>query len=105
MRLTLKLRFHTDFGQSLLLIGDHELFGNGDSAKAIPLRYLDPQFWEATIAIPKASIPDAAITYNYVLRNPDGSLTYDWGSDKKINPASFEKDEVLVIDAWNYAGA
>jgi 4-alpha-glucanotransferase len=45
------------------------------------------------------------MTYNYVLRNPDGSLIYDWGADKKINPASFGKEEVLVIDAWNYAGA
>jgi 4-alpha-glucanotransferase len=105
MRLTFKLRYHTNFGQSLLLTGNHESFGNGNIAKAIPLQYRDEQFWEATISIPKAAMPDATITYNYVLRNPDGSLIYDWGKDKKLNPASFEKDEVLVIDAWNYAGA
>jgi 4-alpha-glucanotransferase len=105
MRLTFKVRYHTNFGQSLLLIGNHELFGNGDIAKAIPLQYLDEQFWQTTISAPKAAIPDATITYNYVLRNPDGSLIYDWGIDKRINPASFETEEVLVIDSWNSAGA
>src|SRR5689334_2864361 len=99
MRLTFKLRYHTSFGQSLLLAGNHEIFGNRDIAKAIPLQYLDEQFWAATISISKADVPDATIIYNYVLRNPDGSLIYDGGNDKKINPASFEKDEVLVIDA------
>src|SRR6267142_5084430 len=105
MRLTFRVRYHTNFGQSLLLTGDHELFGNGDIAKAIPLLYVDEQFWEATIVIPNATVPDATLTYNYVLRNPDGSLVYDWAKDKSINPASFEKAELLVIDSWNHAGA
>jgi 4-alpha-glucanotransferase len=105
MRLTFKIRYHTTLGQSLLLTGDHEIFGNGDIANAISLRYLNEQFWQATITIPRAAVPNATITYNYVLRNSDGSLVYDWGRDKTINPASFETAELLVIDSWNYAGA
>jgi len=105
MRLTFKLRYHTNYGQSLLLTGDHEMLGDGDIGRAIPLHYLDKQFWQITIFMPKAAVPDATITYNYVLRNPDGSLIYDWGRDKKLNPASWGKEEVVVIDSWNYAGA
>src|SRR5215510_12313562 len=105
MRLTFKLRYHTNFGQSLLLTGDHEKLGNGDIARAIPLRYLDEEFWEATVIIPKGVISDGAITYNYVLQNADGALTYDWGKDKTIKPDSFEKEELLIIDSWNHAGA
>jgi 4-alpha-glucanotransferase len=105
MLLTFKVRYHTKFGQSLLLSGDSEMFGNGDIAKAIPLRYVDDQFWDITIFIPRAAVPDGTISYYYVLRNPDGSLIYDWGKDKRINPASFKKEEVLIIDSWNYAGA
>jgi 4-alpha-glucanotransferase len=105
MRLTFRIRYHTNFGQSLLLTGDHDMFGNGDIARAIPLHYVDEQFWEVTIVIPNAAVPNATLTYNYVLRNPDGSLIYDWGRDKRINPASFKKEEVLVIDSWNHAGA
>jgi 4-alpha-glucanotransferase len=105
MRLTFKVRYHTNFGQSLLLVGNHELFGNGDIAKAVTLHYVDEQFWEATIIIPNSAVPKTTITYNYVLRNSDGSLVYDWGNDKTINPASFEKEELLLIDSWNSAGA
>lgn len=105
MRLTFKLRYHTEFGQSLLLTGNHEIFGNGDIARAIPLRYVDERFWEATIVIPSVAIRDAPITYNYVLRNTDGALTYDWGKDKTFNPASLEKEELVIIDSWNHAGA
>lgn len=105
MRLTFKVRYRTNFGQSLLLTGDHEMLGAGDVAKAIPLQYADEQFWQITIYIPEPALPDVLITYNYILRNPDGSLIYDWGRDKKINPRSFDKEDVLVIDSWNYAGA
>ena len=105
MRLTFKVRYHTNFGQSLLLTGDHELFGNGNIAKAIPLHYVGEQFWEATIVIPNTAVSDGAITYNYGLRNADGSLTYDWGKDKTISPTAFEKEELFVIDSWNHAGA
>src|SRR5215471_5276606 len=101
MLLTFKLRYHTNYGQSLLLTGDHEMFGNGDIAKAIPLQYVDEQFWQITIFIPKGSVPDARITYHYVLRNPDGLFIHDWGSDKVLNPASFADEEVLIIDSWN----
>jgi 4-alpha-glucanotransferase len=105
MRLTFKLRYHTNFGQSLLLIGNHEIFGNGDIGKAIPLHYVDEQFWETTIVIPNAAVSDGAITYNYVLRNSDGSFTCDWGKDKTINPAFFGQEELLVVDSWIHAGA
>jgi 4-alpha-glucanotransferase len=105
MRLTFRVGYHTNFGQSLLLTGDHEILGNGDIARAIPLQYLNEQFWQTTITIPNTAVPNATITYNYVLRNPDGSLVYDWGKDKLITPASFETEELVVIDSWNYAGA
>ncbi len=104
MTLTFQLRFHTNEGQSILLTGDHELFGNGDVSKAIPLQRVDDTFWQVTIELPRTSRPNASIIYNYILRDPDGSLTYDWGRDKVINPASFKHGDILIIDAWNYAG-
>jgi 4-alpha-glucanotransferase len=104
MRLTFQLRFYTHPGQSLWLTGNHEIFGNGDLSRAIPLQYLNSQFWHATLVFPPAAPPDAEITYNYVLRNPDGTVIYDWGADKTINPASLTNDEVLIMDSWNPAG-
>lgn len=105
MRITFKLRYHTNYGQSLLLTGDHELLGNGNIEKAIPLQYLDDQFWQIVVFLPKGAVPDARITYHYVLRNPDGLLVYDWGHDKVVNLASLAQEEILLLDSWDYAGA
>ncbi len=104
MKLTFRLRFHTEYGQSLFLTSDHELFGNGMVEKAVPLHYLNEESWTVTLELPGRALPDAGIVYNYFLRNRDGSLVYDWGTDKVINPASFRQKDVLIIDAWNHAG-
>jgi 4-alpha-glucanotransferase len=105
MKLIFRLRFHTKVGQSLFLTGNHELFGGGRSERALPLQYLNADFWQVTLNVPDDAIPEAAINYNYILRNTDGSSVQDWGDDRVINPASFKQNEILVIDLWNYAGA
>jgi 4-alpha-glucanotransferase len=104
MKLTFRLRFYTHYGQSLFLTGNHDLLGNGDFERAVALKYLNETFWEVSLAITEEGVPDANIIYNYVLRNADGSLLYDWGKDRVLNPAAFRADEVLMIDAWNSPG-
>ncbi|HKI69476.1 MAG TPA: 4-alpha-glucanotransferase, partial [Verrucomicrobiae bacterium] len=104
MRLTFQLRFRTHVGQSLLLSGSHKIFGDGQVERAIPLQYLNGEFWLVTLTLGKRTTPDADITYHYILQNADGSLVHDWGDGRTINPASFGQEEVLVIDSWNHAG-
>jgi 4-alpha-glucanotransferase len=103
MKITFRLRFYTHFGQSLFLCGNHEALGVGKIENAIPLRYLDSEFWEATIEIP--SPPDKKFSYRYILRNPNGSMIEDWEDSRAINPASLASGNVLVIDSWNDMGA
>jgi 4-alpha-glucanotransferase len=105
MKLIFQLRFHTKLGQSLFLTGDHEIFGSGRIEDAVPLQYLNPEFWQATIHLPNDAIPDAAIACSYILRNADGSTVRDRGNDRVINPASFRQKEILFIDSWNDVGA
>jgi len=102
MKFTFRLRYRTKFGQSLWLTGNHEILGGGIE-KAIPLRYLNQEFWETVVALSDDATPNVDIIYNYILRDADGSLIQDWGRDRKINPASFDRSEVLIIDAWNDA--
>src|SRR4051812_33890145 len=101
MRITFRVRFHTHPGQSLWLTGEHEVFGAGNLERAIPLRYLNAEFWETTIVFPRNDAPVA--TYNYVLKQPDGSAIYDWGTDKGL-PVSVTAEDILIVDAWNPAG-
>jgi 4-alpha-glucanotransferase len=105
MKLIFRLRFHTKVGQSLWLTGNHPLLGDGRADRALPLQFFNEEFWQATLNLPAGVIPDAAITYNYILRNADGSSVQDWGNDRVINVASFKQDEILIIDSWNNAGA
>ncbi len=105
MKLIFRLRFHTKVGQSLWLTGNHPLLGDGRADRALPLEFFNAESWQAALNLPAGVIPDAAITYNYILRNADGSSVQDWGNDRVINVASFKQDEILIIDSWNNAGA
>src|SRR6266404_5055559 len=105
MRLTFQIRFHTHYGESLFLAGNHEIFGEDKVEKAIPLEYLNDQSWRLTVIIPKAAAPDMPISYSYILRKTDGTFIQDWGRDRTINIAALKGDEVLVIDSWNEPGA
>ena len=72
---------------------------------AVPLQYLDAEFWQATIQLPDSAVPDTALAYNYLLQNADGSTVQDWGGNRALNPAAFQRGEVLIVDSWNPAGA
>ena len=98
MLVTFRLRFSTQPGQSLWLTGSHPLPDH-----PVPLRYVDAEFWEAAIplATPAAASP---LNYAYVLRQPDGAQTTDWGRNRPLVPADFPCAELLVIDAWNNPG-
>ena len=101
MKITFRLRFHTRVGQSLFLTGQHPLLGGGQPERALPLQYLNAEFWQATLELPDASF-ESAIVYNYILREADGSSIQDWGDDRVIEPSG--PKEVLIIDSWNPAG-
>lgn len=105
MKLTLKLRFHTEFGQSLAATGDHPLLGNGAADRAVAMNYLDGEFWQVTIEFPSGTkMPTEGVAYHYLLRQPDGSVIADWGNDRVIAPELLAQEEVVIVDSWNAAG-
>ena len=104
MKLTFRLRFHTQFGQSLFITGQHALLGDGQPDRAIPLQYLNEESWQATLHLPDRAITAGGIIYNYILREANGSTLQDWGHDRVIQPSAFKSGEVLIIDSWNHPG-
>ncbi len=103
MNLTLRLRYATQTGQSLWLTGNHPALGGGEAAHAVPLRFLNADFWEVTLPLETSALVEP-LNYSYILRRADGSEVADWGRDRILQPADFNCAELLVIDAWNYAG-
>ncbi len=95
-----RVRFHTTPGQQLFISGNHEILGNDDELKALPMQYLDKDHWSVTVDIPQTD----SFNYHYILKNEDGSLSYDWGNDKEFCATGFNSKKALVIDSWNHAG-
>lgn len=104
MRLTFQLRYRTSPGQSILVSGNHELLGNDEADRAVALEYVNPEYWRIQLMLPKAAVPKTDITYHYLIRHADGSLEEDWGYGRRVNPASFDEEELVLIDSWNYPG-
>ena len=73
MKLQFYLRFHTRFGQHLLITGNTDELGNNDPVKALPLDYLNDEFWSGSIEIKKKELQNN-ISYKYILKNEEGEL-------------------------------
>jgi 4-alpha-glucanotransferase len=102
MQVHFYIRFHTYFGQSLSISGNHPSLGSDDLSKALPMRYLNEQFWQVTVEVKDWADP---IKYKYLLIGADGLVTEEWGNDRVVAPASRQGvSEIRLIDTWDWAG-
>ena len=97
MNLTFRVRFATQTGQSLWLAGGKPLSGE------MPLQFLDLELWQIKIPL-AAGAEKTPLNYSYILRDTGGAQTADWGRDRVLVPASFDCNELLIIDSWNAPG-
>lgn len=102
-KVTFQLKYHTQYGQSIFITANHPLFGNGNIKDALPLHYFNDEFWYTSLEINETDLAESNIVYNYFIKNNDGTIVFDCGHDKAL---SIPKNvgELLIIDAWNYAG-
>ncbi|MCW3114715.1 MAG: 4-alpha-glucanotransferase [Segetibacter sp.] len=100
-KITFQIKFQTVIGQSLFVSGSHPLFGSNDPEKAFPLSYLNENYWFGTMEVSDEAPLTSDISYNYILKNADGSTTAEWGTDKVIQYGAFDNEELLLIDSWN----
>jgi 4-alpha-glucanotransferase len=103
MKIDFYVRFHTRFGQNLLLTGDIGELGNGDPQQALIMEYLDEEFWYASIDLGKKEA-GREFSYKYFLRNEDGELLSEWGEDRKATGFRKSTTSLELVDTWNHAG-
>jgi 4-alpha-glucanotransferase len=101
MRLEFYLRFKTSFGQSLWISDNGEL-GTDLIKGAIPMTYVNDQFWTATIKIDKEAA--SSFHYKYILRHEDGEIVPEFGKDRLVELPDHGVKEIQFIDTWNHAG-
>jgi 4-alpha-glucanotransferase len=105
MTLTLKLRFYTRAGQSLWVTGNHRLFGNGEPDCALPLTWLNHDFWQLELdGASLLNIPETGISYSYIFRETNGATTIDWGRDRRLSREMIAGQDGVIVDSWNVQG-
>ena len=102
MKVQFYLRFHTEFGQSLLVSGNMDELGNDDFLKAIPMTYLNDQFWEVSIELKPKKLN--YLQYKYILKTREGEIIPEFGNDRSAELSKNDLNEVVLIDTWNHAG-
>ena len=102
-KLNFHLRFKTNFGQTIFITGNHPLLGNGHIESAVPMVYLNEDYWVLHLAT-KGLLKAETIHYSYFIQNADGTRIFDWGSDKSIIVDQLATKELVLIDAWNFTG-
>ena len=102
MKVQFFLRFHTEYGQSLLISGNTEELGNDDISNALLMTYLNDEFWVATIELKQKKI--GQLRYKYLLKTNDGEIIPEFGNDRIASPGKNGISELQFIDTWNHAG-
>ncbi len=100
---TFEVRFSTEFGQQLFMVGNHELLGNNDIAKATPLQYLNEKAWSVTIDFDANDVP-VFISYKYFVQNIDGSIIEEGVANKNIDLSASAGKNIYVSDFWSFSG-
>lgn len=98
MRIDFYLRYSTQFGQTLSLLGDLPQLGNNNQAEALPMKFFNETFWHASIEV---ELPAATVVrYRYMFTDADGTVKLDAEKDRKFTIAK-GKTDVVVFDSWN----
>ena len=103
IKLSLHLKYKTNYGQSIWVYGNHPLLGGGESQNAIPLVYLNDTYWVLHLNFPKTDKAEKII-YHYLIKDDKGTEILEWGNDKWVDLGSITNDELVLIDTWNFAG-
>ena len=98
MRIDFYLRFHTQFGQSLAVVGNIPALGLNDPANALPLSFFNEEFWHATVEIDPSEYNE--LQYRYVFINENREVKKEAEQERSIDLRKNTSDLVL-IDTWN----
>src|SRR5436189_3765041 len=98
MKIDFYLRFHTQFGQRLAVIGNIPALGSNDPLKATPLSFFNHELWHLSIEIDDTEID--RLRYQYILIDKDG----EWKKEGEKNRELILRkagDSIMAVDTWN----
>jgi 4-alpha-glucanotransferase len=102
MKIDFYFRFHTKFGEKIFITGNTFPLGHGDDKMAMPMAFLDKDFWHVTIEINEAD--QQVLHYQYFYKNDKNEYIKEGEKQRKIVLKEFDEDNVVLIDTWNSTG-
>ncbi|GAC1384264.1 MAG: 4-alpha-glucanotransferase [Ginsengibacter sp.] len=94
------LRYSTSFGQSLYITGNNEKLGKNIIEKAVPLTFLNREFWMVSIDF-ETSV-HSILAYKFVLKDKDGILIIEGEKERSLR---LNHEDMTIVDTWNHAGS
>ncbi len=102
LKLSFHLKYKTHFGQIIYLYGDHPQLGNNQIDAAIPMVFLNDDYW--VLHVDLNSNNQDKIEYHYFILNADGTKAFDAGNSQSISLSQINNKEIVLIDSWNFTG-
>lgn len=102
VRVTLRINYLTNFGETMCVAGSTAALGDWDAAKGFALSYAGDARWEGTLFLP---FNDAgSFEYKYFVRRSDGSALWEDGCNRVLRYFPEAHSAMEVTDAWRTSG-
>lgn len=96
MRLNISINYHTNWGESLKIVGSLEELGAGDESKALKMLSEDGSRWSIQLNLPDNSVE---FTYNYIVVAESGYVRHEWGPKRTLS-LNKRIESYEIRDAW-----
>jgi 4-alpha-glucanotransferase len=103
MILNFYLRFSSAYGQALFITGNAQVMGNNEPKAAVPLEYLNSEYWHASIDLSDEE-GIGALQYKYILREKDGEETIECTNDREVDILQIDGSNMVLYDTWSNNG-
>ncbi len=118
MKLTFNVNYHTNWGESVHIVGSTEQLGSGDFSKSVKMELTGDQHWTLDLELPDSI---AEFEYAYIIKNDNGFIKAEWGHQRKFirgraakvyniydrwqdQPADKPLYSSAIVDCLNYRG-
>jgi 4-alpha-glucanotransferase len=100
MTITFYIRYHTNLGEKIFLLGNNSYMGDNDESKALPMQYFSDQLWKASLTLPENF--NDTIQYSYYISH-EGSTnkTFDGDRYRIIHTENYKAKDFIIWDLWN----
>ncbi|HVE61184.1 MAG TPA: 4-alpha-glucanotransferase, partial [Chitinophagaceae bacterium] len=98
MKIDFYLRFHTKYGEKIFITGNTFSLGQGDEKMAMPMQFLNKDFWHVSIEVDPAD--QEILRYQYVYKNDKEEYLKE-GEKQRIIELKDIKQNLTLIDTWN----